>query len=357
MMLHIVGYRLRTVWATVAALVAGAGLIVVSGGDPLAAYRALFAGAFLDYWGFAATLVKLGPILLAALAVIVPLRAGLYNIGGEGQIYIGGLAGTLAGLWLPALPGPIGIALIVLASSLGGALWAGIAGLLRAARGLNEVIVTLLLNFVAVHIVSYAVSGPLMAEGAPYPYSDEVPPDFRLPILLPQSDAHLGVLFGVVLAVLIHLHFTRTTQGFALDAVGRNPRAARYAGIAVGRQMLAAMMIGGAIAGIAGGLEVIGLKYRLFHMFSAGYGYDGIIVAFMAGAQALAAPVAALFLAGLQAGAGIMQRAAGVDATVVDAIQGLVVIAVAASLAWTRRPPRPPAKPLAVQARLKEAAR
>lgn len=228
---------------------------------------------------------------------------------------------------------------------------------MRAARGLNEVIVTLLLNFVALHVVSYAVSGPLMAEGAPYPYSEELPPAFRLPVLLPQTDAHAGVLFGIVLAVLIHLHFSRTTQGFALDAVGRNPRAARYAGIAVGRQMVAAMMIGGAIAGIAGGLEVIGLKYRLFHMFSAGYGYDGIIAAFMAGAQPVAAPLAALFLAGLQAGAGIMQRAAGVDATVVDAIQGLVVIAVATSLAWTRLRPRPPAKPLAVPHLVKEVAR
>lgn len=121
-MIATLGHRLRTVWATAGALAAGALLIALSGGDPLAAYRALFAGAFLDYWGFAATLVKLGPILLAALAVIVPLRAGLYNIGGEGQIYIGGLAGTLAGLWLPALPGPLGILLIVLASALGGAL-------------------------------------------------------------------------------------------------------------------------------------------------------------------------------------------------------------------------------------------
>lgn len=213
-------------------------------------------------------------------------------------------------------------------------LWAAVAGLLRAYRGVNEVIVTLLMNFIAIHIVSYAVSGPLLAAGAPYPYSEELPTSLRLPILLPQTDAHAGILFGLVLAVALWFHFSRTAHGFALDVVGCNAQAARYAGIRVKREIVIAMIAGGAMAGLAGGLEVLGLKYRLFHLFSAGYGFDGIVVAFMAGGNPLVVPIAAFFLSGLQAGAGVMQRAVGLEGTVIEAIQGLVVIFVAASLTW-----------------------
>ncbi|MBC8038309.1 MAG: ABC transporter permease [Rhizobiales bacterium] len=326
--------KLRTVWATLLALALGGVLILASGADPLAAYGALFHGAFFDYWGLSSTLVKASPILLAALAVIVPLRAGLYNIGGEGQIYMGGLFATLAGLSLPPLHPVPGIALVVLAAMVGGALWAAVAGLLKAFRGINEVIVTLLMNFIAIHIVSYAVSGPLLAEGAPYPYSEELPAWLRLPILMPQSDAHAGILFGLVFSVFIAFYFTRTSHGLALDIIGRNPKAAQYAGLSVRRDMVIAMMAGGALAGLAGGLEVIGLKYRLFHLFSPGYGFDGIVVAFMAEANPLLAPLAAFFLSGLKAGSNIMQRAAGVDGTIVEVIRGLVVMFVAAGLAW-----------------------
>lgn len=330
--------RLRSLWATLLALLVGAGLIGLTGHDPLAAYAVLFREGFADYWGFANTLVKASPIVLAALAVCVPYRAGLYNIGGEGQIYIGGLAATVTGLALPDCPPWLGIPLVLGGAMLAGAAWAGIAGVLKVYRGVNEVIVTLLLNFVAIHIVSYAVSGPLMAQGAPYPFSDELPANLHLPVLLPQTDAHLGALFGLLLALLLHLHFNRAAHGLALDIVGRNPQAARYAGIAVERQIVAAMALGGSLAGLAGGLEIVGLKYRLFHMFSAGYGFDGIVVAFMAGAQPLLVPLAGLLIAALKAGSGSMQRAIGLDGSIVEAILGVVVMFVAAGLAWKPSP-------------------
>jgi simple sugar transport system permease protein len=335
--------RLRVVWACLLALAVGALLIAASGVSPWLAYRALFATAYLDYWGFASTLVKTSPILLAALAVAVPLRAGLFNIGAEGQIYAGALAATLAGLFLPELPGGVGIAVAMLAAMAGGALWAAIPGYLKAYRGVNEVIVTLLLNFVAIQLVSYAVSGPLLAQGAPYPYSEELAPALRLPILMPQTDAHIGALFGVGLAVLLHVYFRFTAHGHALDLVGRNAQAAAYAGVAVRRELLLAMVAGGALAGLAGGIEVLGLKYRLFHLFSPGYGFDGIVVAFMAAGNLAWLPLGALLMGGLKAAANGMQRAVGVEGTVVDAIQGLVVIFVAASQhASLRRWFRPP---------------
>jgi ABC-type uncharacterized transport system permease subunit len=263
----------------------------------------------------------------------VPLRAGLFNIGGEGQIYLGALAATAAALYLPELPGPIHIAVCALAGMAGGALWALFPGYLKAYHGINEVIVTLLMNYIAINLVSYFVSGPMMEEGAPYPYSPEIGPHLFLPLLLPQSDAHIGAVIGLVCALGLFAAFRYTSFGFALDTVGHSPGAARYAGIAVRRQVMLAMALGGALAGLAGTFEILGLKYRLFHLFSAGYGFDGIVVAFMAAASPIFVPLAALFLGGLKAGAQIMQRAVGVESTVVDAIQGLVVIFVAAGLA------------------------
>lgn len=203
--------------AIVAALAVGALLILLSGADPIAAYRALFAESFFDYWGLSNTLVKTSPMLLAGLAVILPYKAGLFNIGAEGQIYLGGLFGTVIALALPDMPGWIGIPAILVASMAGGAVWAAVPAFLRAYRGINEVIVTLLMNFVAIHVVSYAVSGPLLAPGAPYPYSEEVSDQFHLPILMPRTDAHLGVLIGIVAAVLIMFWLRRTPGGFQLQ--------------------------------------------------------------------------------------------------------------------------------------------
>jgi general nucleoside transport system permease protein len=326
-------FALRSVWAVLLALLAGSILFLSADANPLMAYRALFGEAFFDYFGFGATLVKFSPIVLAGLAVVVPLKAGLFNIGGEGQIYIGALFTAMAALYLPEIPWPLHLLACTIAGMIGGGLWAGIAGYLKAYRGINEVIVTLLLNYVAINVVSYAAGGPMMEEGAPYPYSAEVPPQLFLPLILPPTDAHIGAAVGVLFALALAVWFRYSTAGFAMTTVGHNPQAARYAGISVRRQIMGAMMLGGALAGLAGSFEVLGVKYRLFHMFSPGYGFDGIVVAFMAGANPLFVPVAALFFSGLRAGAQLMQRAVGVDSTVVDAIQGLVVIFVAASLA------------------------
>ncbi len=323
---------LRVIGAIAAALGVGAVLILLAGSNPIDAYYALFSESFFNYWGLANTLVKMSPMLLAGLAVILPFKAGLFNIGAEGQIYLGGLFGALVALAMPDVPGWIGIPLVMIASMAGGALWAAIPGYLRAYRGINEVIVTLLMNFIGINIVSYAVSGPLLAKSAPYPYSEEISEQFRLSIMMPQTDAHIGVLVGVAAAILLALWLRFTPSGFQLQLVGHNQSAAHYAGVKTRRQMMLAMMIGGGLAGLAGGLEVIGLKYRLFHLFSAGYGYDGIIVAFIAALNPILAPIAAFFLAGLSAGAGTMQRAVGVEGSVVEAIQGIVVLFVAASL-------------------------
>jgi len=326
-------FMLKSLWAILGALLIGAVLIFLSGSNPLAAYRALFKGAFFDYYGFATTLVKMSPILLAGLAVLLPLRVGQFNIGAEGQIYLGALFATVAALYFPEMPRWLHIPVCILAGMLGGAIWGAIPGYLKAFHGINEVIITLLMNYVGIDLISYFVSGPMIADGAPYPYSPEIREALWLPILMPGTDAHLGVVIGLIFALLLILAFRYTSFGFALDTVGKNATAARYAGISVRRSIFLTMMLGGALAGMAGTFEVMGLKYRLFHQFSAGYGFDGIVVAFLAAGNPIWVPAAAMFLSGLKAGANIMQRAVGVETTVVEAIKGLVVIFIAASLA------------------------
>jgi simple sugar transport system permease protein len=330
-------YAGRSIWAVLLALLAGSLLIIAAGHDPLQAYGALFHGAFLDYWGLGDTLVKMCPLLLAGLAVILPLRAGLFNIGAEGQIYMGALFGTIVALYAPEMPGPLHILLCTIAAGIGGALWALIPALLKAYQGVNEIIVTLLMNFVALHFVGFMVRGPMIEPGAPYPYSHEVGPQLFLPIILPQTAAHAGVLVGVVIALGMYVIFQRGVAGFTLDVVGRNSRAARYAGISVERHIVVSFLVAGAIAGLAGIFEVLGHRYRLFHAFSQGYGYDGIVIAFLAGLSPLFAIVSALFIAGLRSGAAMMQRSVGVETTVVEAIQGLVILFVAVSLAFRYR--------------------
>ncbi len=327
-------YLLKGVWAVLAALLVGSWLIWLAGANPIFAYQALFGGAFLEYHGFASTLVKMSPILLAGLAVALPLRAGLFNVGAEGQIYLGGLFATWAALYLPAMPSPIHIFVCSIAGMVGGGLWGLIPGYLRAHYNINEVIVTLLMNYIAINLVSYFVSGPMLAENAPYPYSDEISPELWLPHIMPRTDAHIGVVIGLMLAVLLYIVFKRTPMGLSLSVVGNNPVAARYAGLPVKRYVVLSLMMGGAFAGLAGAYEVLGLKYRLFHLFSAGYGFDGLVVALIAAGNPLFVAVTSLFLAGLSSGANIMQRAAGVPVTVVEAIQGLVIIFVAASMAF-----------------------
>lgn len=334
-------YLLKTVWAVIAALLLGAVFILLAGGNPLEGYSALFRGAFADYWGISDTLVRMSPLLLAGLAVIIPLRAGLFNIGAEGQIYIGALFATIAALYLPdVLPGFVRIVLCIAVGAFGGALWAAIPGLLKAYRGTNEIITSLLLSYVAINMIGAVLHSWLIESGAPYPYSREVPDEVILPIFMPRTQAHVGIMIAWVAALLVAIMFWRTTLGQSIQIVGHNKHAASYAGLNVKRLTVMSFALGGSMGGLAGVFEVLGLKYRLFDHFSPGYGMQGIIVAFLAALNPVGAILAAIFLAGLQVGAGSMQRATGIDTTMVAALQGLVVLCVAMGLAFKFHPDR-----------------
>lgn len=323
--------------AIVAALLVGAGLIAIAGVNPFNAYSILFNEALLNYYGFANTLTKTAPLLLTSLGVLVALKAGQFNIGGEGQIYMGGLGSALIGLYVHGLPPILHLPLAVAGGFLFGAVWGFIPGYLKAVRGVNEVITTLLLNYVAQYWVSYLVSGVLMEPNAPSPFSPQIAPSAQLPILLPQTQTHAGILVGLLTALLLWIGFALTPFGYQIEVVGQNPTAARYAGIPVHGTIMAAMALAGGLAGLAGAGEVLGLRYRLFENFSPGYGFDAIAIAILSRGNWAGVVLISLFFGALRSGANVMQRSAGVPVTVVYAIQGLTVLFIAISLVLERR--------------------
>lgn len=323
---------LSPIIAILSALIVGAILILIAGANPIAAYTALFQESLFDYFGFGNTLTKMTPLLFASLGVLVALRGGQFNIGGEGQIYLGALGSTLIGLYVQGLPAFIHIPLGLLVGFLFGAVWGWIPGYLKAIRGVNEVITTLLLNYIAVNLVSYLVQNPLKAPNAPSPYSPLIEKSAQLPIL-PGSLAHGGILLGLLVAGILWVLLQRTPLGYQITAVGFNPIASAYAGISVQRTIMLVMALAGGLAGLAGSCEVMGLKYRLFEEVSPGYGFDAIAIAFLSRGSVLGVVLTSLFFAALRSGANVMQRSAGVPVTIVLAIQGLTVLFIAIGLA------------------------
>ncbi len=326
-----------SITAIVLALLVGAGLIAIAGVNPIHAYSILFSEALANYYGFGNTLTKTAPLLLTSLGVLIALKAGQFNIGGEGQIYMGGLGSALVGLYIQGLPALIHVPLALLGGFLLGALWGAIPGYLKALRGVNEVITTLLLNYIALYLVSYLVSGPMMEPNAPSPFSPAIAPTAQLPILLPQTQTHAGILLGLLATVMLWFVFAFTPFGYQIEAVGQNPIAANYAGMPVRRIIITALALAGGLAGLAGAGEVMGLKYRLFENFSPGYGFDAIAIAILSRGNLAGVVLISLFFGALRSGANVMQRSAGVPVTVVYAIQGLTVLFIAISLVLERR--------------------
>jgi len=318
--------------AIASALLVGAILILIAGANPIAAYTALFQESLFDYFGFGNTLTRMTPLLFTSLGVLIALKAGQFNIGGEGQIYLGALGSTLVGLYFQGLPQFIHITLGLFAGFLFGAVWGWIPGYLKAIRGVNEVITTLLLNYIAMNLVSYLVQNPLLAPNAPSPYSPLIAKSAQLP-MLPGHLTHSGIFLGLLIAVILWILLQRTPLGYQITTVGLNPIASGYAGISVHKTIILVMTLAGGLAGLAGSCEVMGLKYRLFEQVSPGYGFDAIAIAFLARGNVLAVVFTSLFFAALRSGANVMQRSAGVPMTVVFAIQGLTVLFIAIGLA------------------------
>lgn len=305
-------------------------VILAAGADPREAAIALARGSLQGSYSIAETLIRTCPLLLAGLGVAVAFRAGVWNIGAEGQLYMGALAVVWLADGLGALPYPVGIALALGAAAAAGAAWASIAAVLRAYRGVQEVISTIMLNFIAVQVVAWAVHGPLRESTRQFPYSDHLPDSLMLSRLLSPTRLHSGVIIALAATALVWLFLFRTVAGFKIRAAGSAPAAALHAGISPRKVVLQAMAASGALAGIAGAVELMGITGILFEEFSPGYGYTAIAVALVGRLNPLFVLPSALLFGGLQAGASAMQRDAGVNSVLVYLIQGIILLVVAA---------------------------
>jgi simple sugar transport system permease protein len=301
----------------------------LAGYDATAALGSLWQGAFGSWYALtSATLVRSVPLIIIGLGIALAFRGGALNIGAEGQFYAGAIAATWVGLHVAGHPAPVAIASVWAAAVLAGMAWVAVPILLKLRFGVLEVISTLLLNFVAEALVSLVVQGPLQERQHIYPQSDSIAPAARLP-LLPGSRLHAGFALALLAALVLWYLFARTHWGFKLRAVGAGARAAEITGRIDARRITAVALLGsGGLAGLAGGVEVSGVSYALFQNLSPGYGFTAIAVALLARLHPLSVVATGILFGALEAGAGAMQRDAGVPAVAVYVVESVVILVV-----------------------------
>jgi len=308
------------------ALLALAGLAF--GHSPFELLSILVSGSIGSRFALEGTIVKSVPLLLTGLSVAIAFRAGVWNIGGEGQFLAGALAAFAAARF--------GVVAAIVASMIAGAAWASIASLLRLWRNAPEVLTTILLNFIALHLLGWCVNGPLQETSAKYPQTDAA--TATLP-LLGGTQIHAGALLTLAVCLAAWWMLYRTAEGLRLRATGFNPFAARFAGVNVEAQIVRAMAISGACAGLAGGIELLGVTHRLFERFAAGYGYAGIAVALLGELNPLATLASSLFFGALTTGAGELQRSANISSGVATFGQAIVILALILFGSWRLKEP------------------
>jgi simple sugar transport system permease protein len=300
-----------------------------AGANPLGVYASIYRAAFGSGSSWQNTLIRASPLMLTALCTALPARLGLVIIGNEGALIIGGLAAVVVGLGFPlGVPALFVLALMALAGIVAGGLWIMAAGALRYYRGVNETISSLLLNYVAIALMNHLVEGPMRdPEFVTKPSSFALPDMYSLGTL-PGTRIHYGLLYGIIACVIAYVLIQRTTFGFAARTAGGNIRAAKIAGLPVGKLTLAICFLGGSAAGLAGMVEVAAVQKRVNESLNANYGYGGVLVAFVAKHNPLAAALVAILLGGILASGGILQRSHNLPDATVLVFQGLVFLCV-----------------------------
>jgi ABC-type uncharacterized transport system permease subunit len=296
------------------------------------AYGALFVGALGSPYAISESLVTSTPYILTGLAVAVGFRAGLFNIGGEGQFFMGALASVYVGYAFTGLPWIIHLPLAMTAGILGGALWGGVPGYLKARTGAHEVVNTIMMNYIAFRLSDWLINGPMKRPGW-VPITPEVLTSAYLPRLFASPlRLHVGFFLALLVAYLCYVLLFRTTLGFEMRAVGYNPRAAQVAGMRVGRIYLVTMLLSGGLGGLAGATQVLGVDRWVGQGFSAGYGFDSIALALLGQSHPLGVTLAALLFGVMRSGATRMQSVAAVPVDIVTIVQAAVIVFVAAPM-------------------------
>lgn len=332
--------------AALAALLVGAVMLLLLGANPLQAYGALVDGSFGSMNSVADTVVKATPLLFVGAGICVSFRGGVINIGGEGQLVLGALAATLGALVFKSWPAWALIPTCLVLGFVAGGIWGAIPGLLKAYLNVNEILTTIMMNQIAVQGMNFLLSGPLMdpvqiQSGSFIPQTERFPIAADLPRLVPTR-LHLGVLLGVIVAVLVWLLLWRTTIGFRIRAVGLSPAAARRSGIRVERYAMLALLLSGALAGLGGAVQVLGVNHRMFTDgsatgFTGGAGFNGIVAALFGQLHPIGTIPASVLFGAMLVGANKMQRVVQVPSALVTALNGLVVVFVVSSEIWRKQ--------------------
>jgi ABC-type uncharacterized transport system, permease component len=321
---------LKPVLAIILSLVAASLVLFISGHNPLDVFSTLAKGAVTD---FAGTIRWTIPMIISGLAVTIAFRSGIFNLGIDGQLYMGAITATWIGLTLPDIPAPFSVILALLGGVLAGALYAFIPGVLRTLWGVSEVVTTLLFNFIAFLFTDYLVLGPMAGTGISSGTfgTNRIPENYYLARIGGQgSQANLGIVIAIVLAVVIAYLLMRTTTGYEFRMVGKNPLFARYGGIKVKKAALLAMCLSGAIGGLVGAIEILGVHRRFAARFANNLGFDGIVVSLLAGNNPIGVIFSGLFFGGLRNGAMNMERFTDTPRAMVDIINAIIILMVSA---------------------------
>ncbi len=307
--------------------------VVASGADPSQAFLALLQGAFTNKNAFPETLIATVPYIFLGLAVAIGFRAGLFNIGAEGQFYLGAIFGVYVGYRLHGLPAAVHVTVAMLAGMLGGFLFGAIPGILKARFGAHEVITTIMLNYIAFGLSDWLINrGPLADRHSSAPRTPFIDPAAQLPLLVAGTRLHAGLILALLAVPLVWFLLQRTTIGFRIRAVGFNPSAARANGMSVGWTLFLTMGVSGALAGLAGVDEVVGVSHFMPPTFSTGYGFDAIAVALLARSNPWAVLPSAFLFGAMRSGAGFMQLETQVSRDLISIVQATVIMFVAAPL-------------------------
>ncbi len=310
---------------TLVSILIGAVIMLALGYNPIEAYIQLFKGAFVGKLNFGTTLQKFTPLLLTSIAFVISSRVGVSNVGVEGELYLGAIAAAWVGFTFKGVPGPILILLCLIVAIIIGAAWAYIPGSLRAYLGVNEVCVTILMNYVAIYITSYLVNGPLSAKTG-VPQTPTIAEGAKLAKILKPSQASAGLFIAIAVVIIIYWILQKSTIGYKFTSVGLNPMYAQYVGISPQKTMINAMLLSGAVGGLAGALEVLGTYGYFLDNFSSGIAFDGMLAALIVKNDIKMVPFMAFFLAVLKSGALGMERYTGIPKSIVDTIIAIFII-------------------------------
>jgi len=310
------------------ALLVGAIIIWATGSDPMHTYSVLLRGAVGNRYALGESLIKAGVLLLTGLSFTFANKCGLINIGAEGQLYMGAAASTVIGVYAGHLPGFILLPAALLGGFAAGSLWGGVVGALKARFNCNEIIVTIMLNYIAMQFVSFLATGPIRDVNQTFPFSYTVAAAARLPRFLDGTRLHIGIFIALACLLFYWFFYKFTERGYRLQVIGKNRFAAEYAGINVRKNMFYILLLSGGFAGLGGALEILGIQFRIFENFSVGYGFDGIAAALLAGGNPLGMVFTSFLFGALKSGANAVQMFTTVPSDLVTIVQAVVIITV-----------------------------